>query len=131
MIRFLSLAEVLLIYEDQVRRYGGIYRIRDVSLLSSAVYAPKSSYEGRYLHASIPSMAAAYAYHISQNHALLDGNKRVALSTALVFLELNGYEFNCPEEKLYQIMMKVAKSELKKERLIDFFENHAEKRWST
>ena len=45
MIRFLSLAEVLMIYEDQVRRYGGTYGVRDIALLSSAVYVPQSMYD--------------------------------------------------------------------------------------
>jgi len=117
---------VLLIYEDQVRRYGGSYGVRDIHLLSFAVYVPQAMYEGEYLHKTIPSMAAAYAYHICQNHALLDGNKRVALAAALVFLELNDYRFSPPEEKLYITIMQVAKGELNKESLTDFFERYTE-----
>jgi hypothetical protein len=56
-IRFLSLSEVLLIYEDQVRRYGGIYGVRDIHLLSSAVYVPQAMYEEEYLHKTVPPMA--------------------------------------------------------------------------
>jgi death-on-curing protein len=85
-IRFLSLSEVLLIYEDQVRRYGGIYGVRGIHLLSSTVYVPQAMYEGEYLHKTVPSMAAAHAYYISQNHALLDGNIRLSKATALVLL---------------------------------------------
>jgi death-on-curing protein len=85
MIKFLTLSEVLVILEDQIRNYGGIYGVRDLNLLSSAIYMPQSSFDGEYLHKTIPAMAAAYAFHICQNHPFIDGNKRVALASSLVF----------------------------------------------
>jgi len=128
MIKFLTLSEVLLILEDQIRNYGGKYGVRDINLLSSAIYMPESSFDGKYLHETIPSMAAAYAYHLYQNHPFIDGNKRVALASALVFLEINGYEFSCKDEILYNKIMAVAKGETKKEELIKFFEKYSIKR---
>jgi len=127
MIRFLTLSEVLLILEDQIRNYGGIYGVRDINLLSSALYMPESSYDGNYLHETVPAMAAAYAFHICQNHPFMDGNKRVALASSLVFLDINGYELNCENEALYNEVMGVAKSEIKKEELIKFYEKYARK----
>ena len=127
MIKFLTLSEVLQILEDQIRNYGGAYGVRDINLLSSAIYMPESSFDGQYLHKSIPAMAAAYAYHICQNHPFIDGNKRVALASSLVFLDLNGYDFDCDEEILYNEIMDVAKSEVKKEDLIIFYEKHSKK----
>jgi death on curing protein len=120
-VRFLTMSEILLIYEDQIRRYGGKYGIRDISLLSSALALPESTYAGKYLHENIPEMACAYAFHISENHPFIDGNKRTALASALVFLDLNGYEFTSSEEEVYETMMLVAKGELKKEQLKEFF----------
>jgi death-on-curing protein len=69
-------------------------------------------------------MAAAYAFHICENHAFLDGNKRVALASSLVFLDINGYEMNCDDETLYNEIMSVAKGETSKECLIEFYEQH-------
>jgi len=128
MIRFLSLAEVLLIYEDQIRRYGGSYGVRDLSLLNSAIYVPKATFEHEYLHKSIPEMAPAYAYHLCENHALIDGNKRVALASALVFLDINGYDLDCSEEEIYRIMMSVASGTLNKTTLVDLFVKYSRKR---
>jgi death-on-curing protein len=128
MIKFLTLSEVLLILDDQIKNYGGIYRIRDINLLSSALYMPESSFSGQYLHKTIPAMAAAYAFHICQNHPFVDGNKRVALASSLVFLDINGYEFNCKDEILYNKIMDAAKGETKKEELIKFFEKHSKKK---
>lgn len=128
MICFLTLSEVLIIYEDQVRRYGGSYGVRDLSLLSSAIYVPQAMFEKRYLHNTIPEMAAAYAYHICENHAFIDGNKRVALASALVFLDINGFDFECSEDDIYEIMMKVASGRMNKTELTDTFVQYSKKR---
>jgi len=128
MIKFLTLSEIMLILEDQIRHYGGIYGVRDLNLLSSAIYMPESSFGGQYLHESIPAMAAAYIFHICQNHPFLDGNKRAALASSLVFLDIIGYEFNCKEEELYNEVISVAKGETKKQELIKFYEKHSKKK---
>jgi death-on-curing protein len=128
MIKFLTLSEVLLILEDQIKNYGGKYGIMDINLLSSAIYMPESSFDGHYLHETIPAMAAAYVYHICQNHPFIDGNKRVALASSLVFLDINDYEFTCDDETLFNKIMDVAKSEIKKEELIKFYEKHARRK---
>jgi len=127
-IRFLTLAEILLILEDQIRNYGGIYGVRDINLLSSAIYMPESSFDKKYLHETIPAMAAAYVFHICQNHPFIDGNKRVALASSLIFLDINGCEFNCDDKKLYNKIMDVSKGDTKKEDLIKFYERHSKKR---
>ena len=128
MIKFLTLSEVLLILEDQIRNYGGAYGVKDLNLLSSAIYVPESSFNGKYLHETIPVMAAAYVYHICQSYPFIDGNKRVALACSLVFLDINGYEFNCDDEILYNEIMDVAKSEVKKDELIIFYEKYSKKK---
>ena len=128
MIKFLTMSEVLLILENQIRNYGGIYGVRDINLLSSAIYMPESSFDGQYLHETIPSMAAAYAFHICQNHPFIDGNKRAALASSLVFLDINGYELNCNDEILYNEIMDVAKGEIKKEELIKFYEKYSKRK---
>ena len=102
------MGEVLLVLQDQIRRYGGAYGVRDPGLLSSALAMPSSSFEGKYLHTGVYEQAAAYAFHICQNHPFVDGNKRTALAAALVFLSLNGIEVDDPREELYSLMIGVA-----------------------
>ena len=109
-IRFLTLSDIQLIHSDQIRNYGGMAGVRDLSLLSSALAMPESSFEGKYLHDDIIGMAAAYGFHICQNHPFIDGNKRTALASALVFLDLNGTELDDPQDKLYGAMMLVTES---------------------
>jgi death-on-curing protein len=128
MVRFLTLSEILLIYEDQIRRYGGTYSVRDITLLSSAIYVPQATFGGEFIHKTIPEMAAAYAFHICENHALVDGNKRVALASALVFLDINDSDFECSEDEIYQVMMDVASGNMKKDELVDIFMQYSKKR---
>ena len=90
--RFLGLAEVVEIHEDQVARHGGLHGIRDLGLLSSAVAMPQAGVFGQYVHADLFEMAAAYLYHIVRNHPFLDGNKRVAFFATDVFLRINGWK---------------------------------------
>lgn len=113
-IIFLTLAEVIDIHTDQIQRYGGHDGIRDINLLSSAVAMPYASFSSEFLHEDIYEMAAAYAFHICRNHPFIDGNKRTALASALVFLELNGIGISDPKGKLYDAMIKLASGNLGK-----------------
>ena len=119
--RFLTMSEVLLILQDQVRRYGGTYGVRDLELLSSALAMPAATFEGRFLHRDLFQQAAAYSFHLCQNHPFVDGNKRTALAAALVFLSLNGVELEDPKGELYELMMRVASAGVGKDQLAETF----------
>ncbi len=124
-IQFLSLLEVLIIHENQINLYGGSLGIRSEGLLEAALSQPEATYDGELLHPDIYSQASAYLYHLAQNHPFVDGNKRVATVCSLIFLEMNDYELDVVEELLYEIVMKVASSELSKDELTSFFRKYA------
>jgi death-on-curing protein len=107
MIRYLTLAEVLLIHQDQLRRYGGDTGTLNSELLGSALAMPSASFSGQDFHESLFDKAAAYLFHLCQNHCFVDGNKRVGLAAALVFLDLNGVEILDPEGVLYDLVIDV------------------------
>lgn len=111
---FLTLAEVIEAHADQINRYGGHHGIRDRGLLLSALAQPEASFGGEWLHQSLHEMAAAYAYHLCQNHPFFDGNKRIALVCALVFLELNDVSVEDPKGLLEGAMLRMASSKLSK-----------------
>jgi death on curing protein len=111
---FLTLAEVIEIHADQIQRYGGQAGLRDLALLESALAQPEASFAGEWLHRNQYEMAAAYAYHLCQNHAFIDGNKRTALAAALVFLELNGITILDPRGRLKNAMMRIASGKMSK-----------------
>ncbi|MEW6202334.1 MAG: type II toxin-antitoxin system death-on-curing family toxin [bacterium] len=118
---FLSLADAVEIHADQIERYGGEPGVRDIGLLDAALAMPHASFGGEFLHKDLFEMAAAYAFHICQNHAFVDCNKRTALACALVFLEFNGVELRDPKGKLYEVMMSVASSNMDKTALAIIF----------
>jgi len=122
---FLGLAEVLAIHRDQIVRYGGVPGIRDIELLKSALGMPAATYGGQFLHTDIHEMAAAYLFHLVKNHPFLDGNKRVGAVAALVFLALNGYDFNAPEDDFADMVLAVARGEMSKAEVAGFIH-----RWS-
>ena len=95
--------------------------IRDQGLLESAVGMPQASFGGEFLHADLFTMAAAYAFHIAQNQAFVDGNKRAGLLSALVFLDMNGIVIGDPECRLYQAMIDIAEKTMDKSGLAELF----------
>lgn len=116
---FLTLDEAIDVHMDLVSRYGGHPGIRDINLLLSALAMPQASFAGEFLHRDIFEAAAAYAFHICNNHPFIDGNKRTALACALVFLELNAIETRDPDGTLYVAMINVASGCLSKQQLAD------------
>jgi len=114
--QFLTLDDVLLLHEMQLHEYGGATGIRDKGLLESAVMMPQASFGGQFVHADVFEMAAAYAFHIAENQPFVDGNKRIALAAALVFLDWQDIEIEEPNEELYAAMIDIAKKILDKMR---------------
>ncbi|MBI5843186.1 MAG: type II toxin-antitoxin system death-on-curing family toxin [Deltaproteobacteria bacterium] len=118
--KFLSLGEVLAIYRDQIARHGGSPGIRDMDLVKSAAAMPSATYGGEFLHTDIFEMAASYLFHLVKNHPFVDGNKRAGVVAALVFLDLNGYDFTAPEDDLAEMVLAVARGEMDKARVAVF-----------
>lgn len=111
---FLTLAEVVDVHNNQIELYGGTHGVRDIHLLQSALAQPEASFGGVWLHGDIFEMAAAYTFHICQNHPFLDGNKRTALACALLFLAMNNVSLLDPKQKLLDAVLKIAESKLDK-----------------
>lgn len=116
---FLTLAEVVEVHSDQIRRYGGQDGIRDLGLLESALAQPEASFGGVWLHQDLYEMASAYAYPIGENHPFINGNKRAGLACALVFLEINDLPIADPKGKLQDAMLKVAVGSMLKQKFAD------------
>jgi death on curing protein len=123
---FLSIDDVLDLHAQQIDRYGGSPGVRERSLLESATMTPQASFGGTFVHDSLFAMAAAYAFHIAENQPFVDGNKRAALASCLVFLELNGVSVSDPKGELYEAMIAVSARALDKVGLAKLLERLAE-----
>ena len=125
---FLSVEQVLAIHRRMIDEFGGAKDVRDHGLLESAEAMPQAQFNGHYLHAGIPSMASAYLFHICKNHPFVDGNKRTALATAAIFIDLNGCSLNATDDELEQITLGVAGSALDKNALTTLLKKHVRRR---
>jgi death-on-curing protein len=96
---------------DQLRAHGGMPGLREEGALESALARPqnKLAYGRRPDHAAL---AAAYAFGLARNHPFNDGNKRIAFLTAVVFLGLNGWDFEAPDAQVVAYMVALAEGRL-------------------
>lgn len=94
--KWISKQAVLAIHERLLAEHGGAPGLLDEGLLDAALTSPRNHFA--YKRADIVRLAAAYAYALTQNHPFADGNKRVALTVAGVFLEMNGFHLEASEE---------------------------------
>ncbi len=84
-----TVSAVKAIHAEVLAAHGGAAGIRSEGLLESAVAAPQATMMGEPLLADPVEIAAAYLFYLCRNHPFVDGNKRVALATCLVFLSEN------------------------------------------
>jgi death-on-curing protein len=107
---------VAAIHADQIERYGGDLGLRDRGLLGSAVHAARNV--AAYVEGSdLCDLAAAYFFHLAENQPFVDGNKRAALASALVFPDQNGVAIDDPGELLYQVMLDAAAKTIGKKQI--------------
>ncbi len=123
--RFLSIEDVVRLHAIAIADQGGDPALLDRGKLESALAMPMQSAGGEFVHSGLQAMAAAYAFHLCQNHAFADGNKRVALAASLAFLLDNGYTLNAEHDELEQVFLCLAASRLSKIELTAWFHTHA------
>jgi death-on-curing protein len=104
-VEYLSLDEVLAIHERALARFDGGTGVRDLGLLESALYRPRSGY-----YDDLAEMAAALFESLLMNHPFVDGNKRAAFFAADVFLRLNGWRLGVEPREAYSFLMQLFES---------------------
>lgn len=123
--KFVKKEIVLFFHQQLIKDYGGLHGIRDEGLLDSAL-APGTTLLGEYAHKDIFEMAAAYGYHLCNNHPFIDGNKRIALVVMDSFLQVNGWSLMADEKSIYMIMLQIANGQLSKSELAEWLRKHCE-----
>jgi death on curing protein len=119
---WLEIDIVLDFHAEQLALFGGAEGIRDLGLLESALARPinKLSYGG----SDLANLAAAYGFGIARNHPFVDGNKRTALASMIVFLGLNGFDLDAPREQATAIILGLAADEISEEALARWIADH-------
>ncbi len=124
-IEVLTIEQVIGLHADLVMNTGGSDGIRDMGLLDSAVNAHFQSFGGCDIYPTNYEKAARLGFGLAQNHAFIDGNKRIAAHAVLSFLSMNDIEIDCTDFELFSVFYKLAASEVTFEDLVKWLKDHA------
>ncbi len=119
---WLDIDIVLDFHAEQLALFGGPDGVRDLGLLESALARPINKFA--YGEADFAALAAAYGFGIAKNHPFVDGNKRTALASMIVFLGLNQLELDAPQEAATAIVLSLAAGETTEEILARWIAAH-------
>lgn len=115
-----TLHETLELHARLLERFGGAGGIRDLGLLESALMRPRTGY-----YKSLSLQAAALMQSLAQNHAFVDGNKRIAFATTAIFLRMNGYRLKVdPDNGESFLIDQVIKKKADLETISGWLESH-------
>ena len=111
------------IHTEQVREHGGLRGVRDENLLESALARPqhRRHYDP---DCDLADLAAAYAFALVKSHPYRDGNKRIGFLAAVVFLGINGFEFDAPETEVVTQIVRLADGRLSEIELAAWMRAH-------
>jgi len=123
-MRYLTVGEVLGIYNRVIKQSGGGVGIRDLGALESAVAQPRMTFNGEELYPTVIEKASALGFSLIQNHPFIDGNKRAGHAAMEIFLMLNGYEISAHVDKQVEIILGVASGKIDRNTFTDWLQNY-------
>ncbi len=125
-IRFLTVEEVV---GEQVRQLevygGGSPGILNRSAVDSSVAQAQASFGGEYLHEDVFEMGTAYLVSLVKNHAFANGNKRIGLSSALIFLYFNGQQIELTSDEAVALVLDIISGDRRKEAAAELLRSRA------
>jgi death-on-curing protein len=120
---WLDIDIVLDFHAEQLALFGGADGIRDRGLLESALARPINKFT--YGETGLAALAAAYGFGVARNHPFIDGNKRTAMASIIVFLGLNGIELDAPQAAATAMILSLAAGEITEEVLARWISDHS------
>jgi len=125
MIRYLAEEEILLAHFKLIERYGGSHGVRSLERIKSVITAPKQVVFGAEQYQTIFEKAAVYVRNIIGDHPFVDGNKRTAVTVAVMFLLRNGVIFSAQTGELENFVVRVATEHLEIAIIAEWLASHA------
>ncbi|NQN52557.1 type II toxin-antitoxin system death-on-curing family toxin [Streptococcus suis] len=123
-MKILTVEQVIALHSRLIQATGGLDGVRDTGLIESSLSSAFSTYFGVEKYPSIEEKAARLCYSLVNNHAFLDGNKRIGVYVMIIFLELNGIVLNQTDEEIVKLGLGVASSELDYSAILEYIRNH-------
>lgn len=108
-----------------VRKHGGSSGVRDKSMLESAIHRPFATYANKDLYPDIYLKAGALIQSVVKNHPFIDGNKRTAFSSAILFLKQNEINVMCEKKEGLNFMLDVANKNLSVDEIASWLKKHS------
>ncbi|MGV3205680.1 type II toxin-antitoxin system death-on-curing family toxin [Streptococcus suis] len=123
-MKVLTVEQVIELHTRLIQATGGLDGVRDVGLIESSLSSAFSTYFGVEKYPSIEEKAARLCYSLVNNHAFLDGNKRIGVFVMIIFLEFNGIVLNQTDDEVVKLGIGVASSELDYDAILEYIRNH-------
>jgi death-on-curing protein len=112
------------IHERAIQESGGSFGVRDLGLVESATAQPSQQAFGVELYPTMAEKASALGFALIQNHAFVDGNKRVGYQAMFIFLQINGFEIIADDDEAEAFVLKIAASEASRDELAAWIVDH-------
>ncbi|EGO65249.1 type II toxin-antitoxin system death-on-curing family toxin [Acetonema longum] len=123
-MRLLTVPDIILLHQKLIEQTGGSHGIRDISLIESAINRPLATFDGQDLYPSENAKIAAVTYSLVNNHAFVDGNKRVGVAAMLLLLRINGYRLPYTQQELVALGLSLANGSAAEKDILIWIENH-------
>ena len=127
-MRYFSVEEILLLHFKIIEDFGGSHGVRDEGRIKSVVAAPGQEVFGKELYASPYEKAAVYLRSIIADHPFADGNKRTAITVAVIFLGRNNTKLTATPKELEDFTVKVAAEHLDIPTIAAWLKSHSKKK---
>lgn len=120
----LTVAEIVSLHEKLVSVTSGSHGIRDIGLIESSVYNAIQSFADEELYKTIEEKAARLAFSLTNNHAFIDGNKRIGIFAMLMTLKLNGVAVNYTQQELIDLGLGIASGDISYTEILEWIYTH-------
>ena len=126
-MNYLIPEQVLFIHARLVDETGGEHGLRDLSMLLSALARPRATFDGQELYPTTFLKASALLESLLQNHPFLDGNKRTGITSAAMFLLINGFQLTTENDALADFTFRVVLEHPELDKITKWFEGNSKK----
>ena len=120
----LTLEQIVELHDLLVRETGGSHGVRDMGAVESAVAQPQMGFGGEDLYPTLVEKAAALGFSLINNHAFVDGNKRIGLSATVALLRANGSDLKATHDDLEAVVLAVASGEMARDEWTNWLRAH-------
>jgi death-on-curing protein len=123
-MRYLTLSEILHLYDRIISSSGGTHGVRDFGALKSALSQPRLTFDQTDLYPDIVAKASSLCFSLIMNHPFVDGNKRIGHAAMETFLILNGYEIDATTDDQEQIILDLAAGKVTRHEFATWLKSH-------